>query len=549
MSRVGQFQNVAQHSGRVVVDDQGKVSTSNWKGSAVSLLKGKYKAENNQAKAAFVKSIKNAYGADAANSVALKLHMNDGKPLKLRQVRQLLADHVNINRQPTPLQKGDVNLLLQANGVLKGKNLVLTEGDYSTLGNLSLSVSSLKTDSPVLDQIVMTSDETLGQLIGECLKEANPTPADIAKIVKAIRHGCPNYVTSNKNAVVVKDKMYGNPQVLAQGNFGRAVRYTADDGKSIVVKFTKGNDDDAIAKTRSEVQTHRYANDGQGPGANHVAKLIAPLRTDDGQIGMILEDCELGDVSTFSKPNGPLDHVQAKGLVTPQVADKVKLKMTLDLLQAMEYLQNQRNMIHLDLKGQNVFMNASGELKIADFGEGISKMTLHETGVIGSPAYMAPEMIGASGVKAFNAKMDSYSLGVMIYELATGTLPFFENVNFSSQGFDASQEWFKTHNGIAEGNQSTGNPALDDLINGLTHKNPQERITLDEALKSPLLNSIKSDGQPWPELQQLAAAMVKRESLEKAVAKADPISLPAAQQALTNLENEIRGLSMSVELR
>lgn len=551
MTRVGDFQSVMQHSGsRVVVDDQGKVSTSNWKGSAVSFLKGNFKTENNRAKAAFVKSMKNAYGADVANSIALKLNVSDGKPLKMRQVKQLLADHVNIQRQPTPLQKGDVNLLLKANGIINQDNrLKLTEGDYSTLQNLALSVGELKSDSPVLDQIVMTSDERLGQLIGECLKEAHPQPEDIAKIVKAIRHGCPNYPASDGSSVVVNNKVYSQPHVLASGANGKAVRYAANDGSTIVVKFTRESDDDAVAKARQEVQTHRYANDGKGPGSENVAKLIAPIRTHDNQIGIVLEDCQLGDVSKFSKPGGPVANGIAKGLVTPAVAEKVKLQMALDMLKGMAYLQNQRNLVHLDIKPHNVFMNGGGELKYADFGEGDSKMRLETDFPIGTPIYIAPEMFAAKGVRTFDAKADAYSVGVMIYELATGTAPFFDAAANAWTAQDDRTEWFKTHTGLAEGKYATGNTALDDLINGLTNENPDDRITMDEALKSPLFNSIRSDGQEWPELKQLAAAMVKRDALEKAVAQADPGNLAAAQQALTDQENEIRLLSMSVSLR
>src|SRR5690606_25150305 len=124
----------------------------------------------------------------------------------------------------------------KANGLIKGGQLVLTEGDYSTLGNLSLSVGNLKSDSPLLDKIVLTSDERLAELVGECLKEANPTPADIAKVVKAIRQGLPNYVSSDLQKVVVNNKVYTNPVTLAAGANGKAVRYTTDQGKSIVVK-------------------------------------------------------------------------------------------------------------------------------------------------------------------------------------------------------------------------------------------------------------------------------------------------------------------------
>src|SRR5690606_7000646 len=106
----------------------------------------------------------------------------------------------------------------------------------------------------------------------------------------------------------------------------------------------------------------------------------------------------------------------------------------------------------------------------------------------------------------------------------------------------ARDDWFQQHNGLAEGDLSTGDRALDDLINGLTNRNRDDRLAMDEAPQSPIFNSIKANGQELPELRQLAAAMAQRESLEKAVAQADSASKPAAQQALADHEADILDL-------
>jgi serine/threonine-protein kinase len=87
---------------------------------------------------------------------------------------------------------------------------------------------------------------------------------------------------------------------------------------------------------------------------------------------------------------------------------------------------HQVGIIHRDLKPANVLIDDAGLLKIVDFGvasaAGASDTQLTKTGyVIGSPKYMAPEQILG---KQVDHRSDIYSLGVMFYEMLTGTPPY-----------------------------------------------------------------------------------------------------------------------------
>src|SRR3954451_12866603 len=104
------------------------------------------------------------------------------------------------------------------------------------------------------------------------------------------------------------------------------------------------------------------------------------------------------------------------------LSSTLAVDITIQVLRAARFA-HRRGIIHRDIKPHNVIVDREGRVKVTDFGiarAGASDMT--ETGAImGTAAYLSPEQ--AQG-HAVSASSDLYSIGILLYELVTGQVPF-----------------------------------------------------------------------------------------------------------------------------
>ncbi|KAJ7178157.1 kinase-like protein [Mycena filopes] len=253
----------------------------------------------------------------------------------------------------------------------------------------------------------------------------------------------------------------------------------------------------------------------------HITKLIDIVRT-DRNIYLIMEYCAGGDLTNYIKKRGrveSLEYVPSEG-AAPQYyphprtggLDEIVVRSFLrQLARALKFLRH-RNLIHRDVKPQNLLLNAPPPeelarghplgvpiLKVADFGfaRSLPNAMMAET-LCGSPLYMAPEILR---YQKYDAKADLWSVGAVLYEMAVGRPPFRAANHIEllkkiehSKGIKFPDEDPKSQSARSGGGGSEDLPVPPDvkkLIRALLKQNPAERASFEEFFGSTALAKSK----------------------------------------------------------
>jgi len=91
-----------------------------------------------------------------------------------------------------------------------------------------------------------------------------------------------------------------------------------------------------------------------------------------------------------------------------------------EVLLALQYA-HEKNVVHLDIKPANIMLSNNNEVKVLDFGISQDMNGKKSEKLMGSPSYMSPEQIDSRDI---DHRSDIYSLGVTLYELITGRVPY-----------------------------------------------------------------------------------------------------------------------------
>jgi serine/threonine-protein kinase len=191
---------------------------------------------------------------------------------------------------------------------------------------------------------------------------------------------------------------------------------------------------------------------------NHpnVVQVYDQGRSEDGRLYIAMEHVPGGNLKDLITRRGPLDPAEAARLAS-QVAEALGAA-------------HERGIVHRDVKPQNVLIDEAGEAKVADFGIALAASSSTTSGtnrVFGTASYMSPEQ--AMGERVGPAS-DLYSLGVVLYEMLTGVVPF------EAEGPLATAMKHVNDLPIPPRERDPSVPeAMDALVMGLLAKDPEDR--------------------------------------------------------------------------
>ncbi|MBA3610764.1 MAG: Stk1 family PASTA domain-containing Ser/Thr kinase [Rubrobacter sp.] len=194
------------------------------------------------------------------------------------------------------------------------------------------------------------------------------------------------------------------------GGGGMAEVYLARDGvldREVALKVLRGQfseDDDFVQRFQREARS------AAGLSHPNIVQVYDQGRAEDGTYYMAIEYVSGGTLKERIVEQGALSPAEAVG-----VAQKVA--------EALD-VAHHRGIVHRDIKPQNVLLTPKGEAKVADFGiaRAASATVVTQTNlVLGTAGYMSPEQAIGERVEP---PSDLYSLGVVLYEMLTGALPY-----------------------------------------------------------------------------------------------------------------------------
>lgn len=198
-----------------------------------------------------------------------------------------------------------------------------------------------------------------------------------------------------------------------------------------------------------------------------------------------------------------------------------------DLLEGLMHIHS-RGIVYGDLKPSNILMDATASLRFYDFGLSCSFDSAANASKVGTPSYMAPELFRDGGIPSVSS--DLWSLGCVLYEMASGRPPFSAN---SIQGLIqkiVNEPYRPMENCSA---------ALQELLESLLQKDPLERATWADVVNNEFWQGRVSPVPPFPAEPAFETFKKQHRPLSKEVEKRNKDIVRASINAERNLAREL----------
>ncbi|XP_041981950.1 cGMP-dependent protein kinase, isozyme 2 forms cD5/T2 isoform X1 [Aricia agestis] len=345
----------------------------------------------------------------------------------------------------------------------------LQKGDF--FGEKALQGDDLRTaniicDSPEGTTCLVIDRETFNQLIST-LDEIRTKYKDEGDDRQRLNEEFANLRLSDLRIIAT----------LGIGGFGRVelVQIQGDSSRSFALKQMKKAQ---IVETRQQQHIMSEKEIMSEMNCEFIVKLYKTFK-DRKYLYMLMETCLGGELWTILRDKGQFD-------------DSTTRFYTACVVEAFHYLHS-RNIIYRDLKPENLLLDSKGYVKLVDFGFSKKLQASRKTWTFcGTPEYVAPEVIMNRG---HDISADYWSLGVLMFELLTGSPPF--------TGADP----MKTYNKILKGIDAVEFPRCitrnaANLIKKLCRDNPAERLGYQRGGITEIQKHKWFDGFNWEGLAQ-----------------------------------------------
>ncbi|EIW77634.1 Pkinase-domain-containing protein [Coniophora puteana RWD-64-598 SS2] len=193
---------------------------------------------------------------------------------------------------------------------------------------------------------------------------------------------------------------------------------------------------------------------------------------ENSRISLVLELVDGGDLLNF---------IEARVRLKNHLASYI----TSQLVDTLSFVHSQ-GIVHRDLKPENILLTSTNPpvVKIADFG--LAKAISHASGLktfCGTEAYLAPEIAKRKNAKKYDKLVDSWSVGVIIFQMLTGRLPFIKGASPDVQQrvVERTIRWQLLLKDVKATKNATN------LIRRLLESNPAKRMSLARAKHHPWL--------------------------------------------------------------
>ncbi|XP_028830709.1 mitogen-activated protein kinase kinase kinase kinase 3-like [Denticeps clupeoides] len=193
------------------------------------------------------------------------------------------------------------------------------------------------------------------------------------------------------------------------------------------------------------------------------------------QLYIFTELCGKGDLCTLRTKTGAYKETEI-AFVTKKV------------LEGLHHIHS-NGYLHSDIRPQNILISDAGEVKIADLGD-----VTHEslaTEIYGIYGYMAPEMVKVDREYAYDQKVDIWSLGMMMIDMAEGKPALtFENILLTTE------HWVTSEPPTIKKKKKWSGP-FHDFVQAALSKDPTMRPTAEELLQHDFVRDLKCEPHPF----------------------------------------------------